>query len=182
MKLMVILGSVRAGRRGEKIAHWATEQIKQDGRFNEVELVDVKELDLPLYNEVESPMMLASQGKEYAEPKGRAWADKVAGADAFVLVNAEYNHGYSASLKNALDWVGNEWFGKPVGFVSYGWSGGIRSTEQLRQVVAELGLVQTRFAVPIRIGNDLDENGNPNQESSQKSLSQMLDQIIALKK
>ena len=40
----------------------------------------------------------------------------------------EYNHGYTAPLKNAIDYLHDEWFYKPVGLVSYGGvAGGTRA-------------------------------------------------------
>jgi NAD(P)H-dependent FMN reductase len=83
----------------------------------------------------------------YSNELGKKWAAKVAEADGYIMVTPEYNHGYSAVLKNALDWVFPEWNGKPVGFVSYGNAGGARAIEQLRQVVIELQMVPIRSAI-----------------------------------
>ena len=64
-------------------------------------------------------------------------------ADAFVFVTPEYNHGYPASLKNAIDYLNQEWRYKPVGFVSYGGvAAGTRSVEQLQQVVTAVKLTR----------------------------------------
>jgi NAD(P)H-dependent FMN reductase len=183
MKVMVLLGSVRKGRVGENIAKWAVEEISKEDGF-EAELTDVGKLDLPFYDEpIGGPSSIASSGQDYTNPKGREWADKVASADAFILVTPEYNHGYPASLKNALDWVGPEWNAKPVSFIGYGWSAnGSRAVEQLRQVVAELGLVQTRFALNINLGGELGDDGRPNNEKHTGTLHSILGQMTALTK
>ena len=74
--------------------------------------------------------------------------DRIAEADAFVVVTPEYNHGYPAPLKALIDSVGAEWRGKPVAFVSYGGiSGGLRAVEQLRLVFAELHTVTMQNSV-----------------------------------
>lgn len=181
MKLLILLGSARQERKGENIAKWANDIAAKDERF-QPEIVDVKELDLPFYDEPGGgPFGLAAAGTDYTNPKGRAWADKVATYDAVILVTPEYNHGYPASLKNALDWVGPEWSNKPVSFVGYGWSAnGVRAVEQLRQVVAELGLIQTKAEVTLNIGSGLDESGKPSSDHAESALKNSLDQIAAL--
>jgi NAD(P)H-dependent FMN reductase len=80
---------------------------------------------------------------------GKKWAAKISEADGYIIVSPEYNHGYSAVLKNAIDWVFPEWRNKPVGFVGYGNAGGARAIEQLRQVAIELQMVPIRSAVHI---------------------------------
>jgi NAD(P)H-dependent FMN reductase len=63
-------------------------------------------------------------------------------ADAFVIVLSEYNYGFPAPIKNALDFLFQEWKYKPVAFVSYGGiSGGLRATQMLKQVVTTLSMM-----------------------------------------
>ena len=88
-------------------------------------------------------------GGKYANEIVKTWAEKINEGDAFIIVTPEYNHGYPAVLKNALDSIFQEWNKKAVGFVSYGNAGGARSVEQLRQVVIELQMVPIRNAVHI---------------------------------
>ena len=145
LKVQVILGSTREGRYGDKPASWIVEKLKTTPGI-ETELVDLRDWPLPFFNEPMSPAM--SKG-DYKNDLAKKWAAKVAEADAYVIVTPEYNHGYPAVLKNALDWVYYEWNKKPVAFVSYGGAGGARSVEQLRQVVAELQMVSMRESVHI---------------------------------
>jgi NAD(P)H-dependent FMN reductase len=89
--------------------------------------------------------------RNYSNELGKKWAAKIGEAHGCIIVTPEYNHGYTADLKNALDWVFLEWNNKPVGFVSYGSAVGARAVEQLRQVVIELQMVPIRNAIHIPI-------------------------------
>ena len=143
-KLLIILASTRPGRIGLPVATWFTEHATADGRF-EVELVDLAELALPLLDEPKHPRL-----REYTQEHTFAWSATVESADAVVLVTAEYNYGYPAALKNALDYLNHEWRNKPLGFVSYGGvAAGTRAVQQLKQVVGALQLVPTATAVNI---------------------------------
>jgi NAD(P)H-dependent FMN reductase len=133
-KIQVIIGSTRPGRLSEKPAQWIAAVAAKRPELA-VELVDLRDYPLPFYNEPKSPRQL--QGK-YPDERVQAWSGKAAEADGYIIVTPEYNHGYPAVLKNALDSIYPEWNNKPVGFVSYGTVGGARSVEQLRLVAVEL--------------------------------------------
>ena len=113
-KLLIIISSTRPGRIGLPVANWFLEQAAAHGGF-ELELVDLYELDLPLLDEPNHPRL-----RQYTKEHTRAWSETVDGADAVVFVTAEYNHSFTAALKNAIDYLHNEWRHKPLGFVSYG--------------------------------------------------------------
>jgi len=88
--------------------------------------------------------------QQYTRPHTLAWSERVAAADAVILVTPEYNHSYSPALKNALDYLHREWWRKPVGFVSYGGvSAGTRGVVALTVVTTALGMVRTGAAVEI---------------------------------
>lgn len=128
--LQIIIGSTRPVRSGEPVAQWFADLARADGRF-EVELVDLKEVGLPLLDEPNHPRL-----QQYTQPHTHRWSEIVSRADAYVFVHPEYNHGYNAALKNALDYLFLEWQGKPASFVSYGGvSGGLRAVQMLKQVV-----------------------------------------------
>lgn len=142
--IQIIVASTRDGRRGERVAAWfaALAEARDDLRC---ELLDLLEWDLPWYCDPVVP----ARGEYSAEATLR-WAEKVAAADGYVLVTPEYNHGYPAPLKNALDHLYAEWNHKPVTFVTYGGSaGGVRAAEQLVQVAVELKLAPLRPQVHI---------------------------------
>lgn len=146
LKIYVIMSTTRRGRYGDKPAAWIMSVLKGKAGID-AELIDLREWALPFFDEPNSPN---SNKGVYENPLGRKWADKVAEADAYIIIAAEYNHGYPAVLKNALDWAsGREWGNKPVAFVGYGSAMGARSIEQLRQVIVELGMMSVRSAVHI---------------------------------
>lgn len=141
----VIIGSTRPKRFSEKAARYIFDELKKKQEIH-TELIDLRDWPLPFYDEPISPSV--NKGN-YSNALGKQWAAKVGEADGYIIVTPEYNHGYTAVLKNALDWVFAEWNEKPVGFVSYGSALGARAVEQLRQVVIELRMVPIRTAVHI---------------------------------
>jgi len=135
-KLTIILASVRDGRAGEAIARWFMTRAKEHGTFD-VQLADLKELNLPILDEPHHPRL-----RQYVHEHTRAWSRTVEESDAFVLVMPEYNHGFAASIKNAIDYLHDEWGHKPVGFVSYGGiSAGMRAVQMLKPVLSCLRMV-----------------------------------------
>lgn len=174
IKIGIILGSTRPGRVGEQVAHWVYEEAKKRGDA-EVELVDIAEQHLPLLDEPVPPSL-----HQYSNEHTRAWAAKIAPLDAFVFVSAEYNHGIPGALKNAIDFLYEEWNDKAAGFVSYGSAGGSRAVESLRLVMAELQVADVRAQLLLYLDRDF-ENYRTFQPKPQhaKALGTMLDQLIA---
>jgi NAD(P)H-dependent FMN reductase len=144
LKILVILGSTRQGRFGDKPAHWLRDFLNRDERLD-AELVDLREVPLPFFDQPRSPLRVTDG--DYGNDVANRWAAQVAAADGFVMTAAEYNHGYTPVLKNAIDWIGLEWRRKPVTFIGYGNAGGARAIEQLRQVVVEMQMVPLKYAV-----------------------------------
>lgn len=145
LKLQVIIGSTRQGRFSEKSANWIFEQAKKREGVD-VELIDLKDYPLPFFEEPQSPNM--SKGT-YTNPAITKWTKKWQEADGYIIVTPEYNHGYPAVLKNALDYIYQGWNKKPVGFVSHGSVNGARAVEQLRLVSIELNLAPIKSAIHI---------------------------------
>src|SRR5258706_9769805 len=135
LKIQIVIGSVREGRFADKPAQWLLGFLNQDERI-EAEIVDVRDYPMPLFDQAKSPGRVTDG--EYGHEAANRWAKKIAEADGYVMVAAEYNHGYTAALKNAIDWVYWEWVRKPVSFIGYGNAGGARAIEQLRQVAVGL--------------------------------------------
>lgn len=133
--LKIVLASTRPGRAGEPVARWVETACRDHGEF-EVELVDLAEIGLPFVDEAAHPFM-----RQYAHEHTRSWSAVIEAADAFVFITPEYNYGFCAPLKNALDFLFFEWRYKPVGIVSYGGvSGGTRGVQMLKQVMDGLRL------------------------------------------
>ncbi|MCU4392093.1 NAD(P)H-dependent oxidoreductase [Acinetobacter courvalinii] len=146
MLIYIIVGSIREGRTAIKIANWVDQAINELS-LNDIqtEIIDLKEWALPIFAGAHPPATGV-----YDQPKQQQWADKIAAANAFILISPEYNHGYSPALKNALDYVAKEWQGKPAAYVGYGATNGSRSIDQLRQVATYIGLVDSNAVLEIR--------------------------------
>ncbi len=145
LNIKVIAGSTREGRFSDKAAQWIANEIKKQ-KGVAVEVLDLRNYDMPFFNESVSPSF---KQKAYKNKAVARFTKKIAVGDAFVIVTPEYNHGTSGVLKNALDWVYQEWNNKPVAFVSYGSVGGARAVEQLRLNAIELQMAPIRNSVHI---------------------------------
>jgi len=143
-KLHVIVASTRPGRVGLPVGRWFAERAIAHGAFD-VELVDLAEVGLPLMDEPHHP-----RERRYVHRHTRDWSARIDAADAFVFVMPEYNHGFTAPLKNAIDYLLHEWKHKPVGFVSYGGlAAGTRAVQMIKPVVSDMKMVAVPEAVAI---------------------------------
>ncbi len=142
-RLAIVIGSIRLNRFANHAAQWIAPIARARGDFN-VEVVDLKDFPLPLFAEEASPAWAPSK-----DEVARRWQRKMAEFDAYIFTAAEYNHGPTAALKNALDYAYTEWRNKPVSFVGYGGVGGARAIEQLRLTAIELQMAPIRTAVHI---------------------------------
>jgi NAD(P)H-dependent FMN reductase len=172
-KMLIVLGSTRQNRQGEAVARWISERAnaRADARF---ELIDLRDWPLPFLQNPTPPAL-----RRYDDTT-QPWADKIGAADGFVFVTPEYNHGYPAVLKNALDHLYREWGYKPAAVVSYGVAGGgVRAGEQLRQVLIELRMVPVRDQVGVSlIGQAFDERGRARDERLERMALTMLDELV----
>lgn len=142
--LLIIIASTRPGRVGLPVGEWITGLAEAHGGFN-VRVADLATINLPFMNEPVHPVK-----KQYMFDHTKAWSETVETADAFIFVMPEYNHSMTAPLKNAIDYLSQEWGYKPVGFVSYGGvSGGLRAVQQVKQTVAALKMTAVSEAVTI---------------------------------
>jgi NAD(P)H-dependent FMN reductase len=174
IRIAVILGSTRPGRLGESVARWVYD-IAKKRTDAEVELLDLKTFNLPLLDEAAPPSM-----GRYEHEHTRAWSATIDSFDGFVFVNPEYNHGISAALKNAIDYLYREWNNKAAGFVSYGGAGGARAAEQLRLVMGELQIADVRAQVLLSLYTDF-ENFSVFKPAAhhEKSVNTLFDQVVA---
>lgn len=174
-KLHVILASTRPGRAGEPIADWFAGRAKAHGAFD-VGLVGLAEVALPFFDEPAHPRL-----RRYEHDHTKAWSETIDAADAFVIVTPEYNFGYPATLKNAIDYLHFEWQHKPVGFVSYGGvAAGTRAVQQLKQVVTTLKMLPLFESVSIPFHTQfIDEEGRVQaNETMEKAADAMLDELL----
>ncbi len=168
LNLAIIVGSTREGRFAPNVANWFAAQARERNDLV-VDVIDLAEARLPDVLSDKPDPSVASVGQRLAQ------------ADAFVVVTPEYNHSFPAPLKTAIDWHSKEWRAKPVGFVSYGGvSGGLRAVEHLRQVFAELHAVTVRNSVSFHgVWAHFDPGGqlkDPNRYA--RSAKSMLDQLV----
>jgi NAD(P)H-dependent FMN reductase len=159
------------------VAHWFVEQAAAHAGF-ELELVDLYELDLPLLDEPNHPRL-----RQYTKEHTRAWSQTVDAADAVVFVTAEYNHSYTAALKNAIDYLHQEWAHKPLGFVSYGGvAAGTRAMQALKPVAIALALVPVVAAVNIPFVQQFrsDDGAIVGNDVMVEAAAAMLDELMTM--
>ena len=141
---MIVIGSVRPVRVGPAVAEWVRAEAQRAGGWD-IDYVDLAELALPFMDEPNHPVL-----RKYTKQHTLDWSARVDAADAFVFVSPEYNHGFSPALKNALDFLSQEWWRKPYGVVSYGGiSAGTRGITALEPVLVQLGMLRASAEVEL---------------------------------
>ena len=183
MKIQIIVGSTRESRATPRVATWVENTARAMQTDIEWEAVDLIDYDLPLFDEPLSPL-----GNPHRQVSGvvKDWLDKLTEADAYVIVTPEYNHGMPAVLKNAIDYVDRQLMRKPAAIISHGVMGGVRSAEQLGQVLrSNVGAIAIPETVYISgmVGarNLISEDGELIDDSvkgSQKPLDDTLASLI----
>jgi NAD(P)H-dependent FMN reductase len=133
MKLAVIIGAIRQGRKTPQQAKWVFNTAKQLEDVD-VELVDLKDYPMPFFDEAISPRYNPDRK---IDPAVKPWLDKLEEFDAYVFVTPEYNHSITGVLKNALDYVTWELLRKPVAVISHGANGGARAMTDLKEILSE---------------------------------------------
>jgi NAD(P)H-dependent FMN reductase len=174
-KLSVVIASTRPGRAGVPIAEWFTARARAHKAFD-VEVIDLAEVDLPFMDEPNHPVL-----RRYEHDHTKAWSARVDAADAFVFVTPEYNYGFTAPLKNAIDYLHFEWQHKPLGFVSYGGvAAGTRAVQMLKQVVTTLRMVPLVEAVNIPFHPQfIDQDGVVQaNDVMEQAAAAMLDELV----
>jgi NAD(P)H-dependent FMN reductase len=142
----IIVGSTREGRFSEKVAKWVFDELKTRKEV-ETRLLDLREFPMPFFDQAVPPSVAGRP--PYSHPVVQRWTAQIGEADAFIFVTPEYNHGIPGVLKNAIDWVNQEWRRKPATFVGYGGVNGARSIEQLRLIACEMQMAPLRSAMHI---------------------------------
>ncbi|HSI66451.1 MAG TPA: NAD(P)H-dependent oxidoreductase [Planococcus sp. (in: firmicutes)] len=174
-KIGIITGSTRPGRKSIGVAEWVKEIADKRGDAD-YEIVDLAELNLPMYAEPRS----AAYGKDYQTPEAIPWSKKVDELDGFVFICPEYNRGVTSALKNAIDYLYYEWNNKAAGIVSYGTAGGVRAAEALRIILAELQVASVRAHPAMSVFTDFEKTGEFKPSSfHEKTVNTMLDQVNA---
>jgi NAD(P)H-dependent FMN reductase len=174
VKIAVVAGSTRPGRRSRQVADWVLARATSRGGAD-FEMLDLADYDLPLLDEPMPPSL-----GDYRHEHTKVWARTISRFDGFVFVTAEYNHSVPGALKNALDYLYAEWNNKAAGFVSYGSAGGVRAVENLRLIAGELQMADVRAQVALPFATDF-ENFTTFTPSgtAEEALGPLLDQLIS---
>jgi NAD(P)H-dependent FMN reductase len=174
--LKIVIASTRPGRAGAPVGDWIERLARDHGGFA-VEVLDLADIALPFVDERHHPFL-----QQYEHDHTRAWSALVDEADAFVFVTPEYNYGFCAPLKNALDFLFFEWQYKPVGIVSYGGvSGGTRGVQMLKQVLDGLKLSPVFDNVYIPFVQELVADGRLNAGAIHAAAAEkMLDELVRM--
>ena len=167
LKIGIVLGSTREGRVSPQVGEWVKELADKRGDA-EYKIIDIAEFKLPLLGEAGGDASGAA-----------AWSAQINDCDGFVFIAQEYNHSITGALKNALDYLRDEWNNKAAGIVSYGSVGGARATEHLRGILSELSVAHVRVHPALSLFTDF-ENGSVFKPADvqKDSVNQMLDQVI----
>lgn len=144
LKFAIIISSTRETRFADKPTKWVKDIADQrsDASF---EVLDLRDYPMPFFEEAASSAWMPSTNEVAVK-----WQQKLTEFDGFIFITAEYNHGPTAVLKNALDYASVEWNKKPAAFVGYGSVGGARAVEQLRTIAIELQMANIKTAVFIQ--------------------------------
>jgi NAD(P)H-dependent FMN reductase len=135
MKLEIIIASTRPGRIGDQVGKWIAEYTTEHTDFD-VSVADLAEINLPMYDEPNLPML-----GNYTKEHTKQWSKRIDAADAFIIVTPEYNYTMPPSLLNAIDFLHNEWKYKPAAFVGYGGTGAVRAIQTERLLFTNLSVM-----------------------------------------
>lgn len=142
LRVGIVCGSTRVVRCGPQVTAFVQNIIEADlakqpvpDRTVELELIDLGAQNLPLSDEPGIPSVMSAVPDGYVHEHTRAWSRRIAALDGFVFVTSQHNGSVPAGLKNAIDYLFQEWKGKPFMVVSYGGHGGGRAAEALQQIL-----------------------------------------------
>ena len=175
MRIGILVGSTRPGRKGSAVGQWVHEAARERGDSS-FELLELDDFSLPLLDEA---VDAGSAKRNYEREATRAWSRAVDGFDGFVWVTPEYNHGVPAAMKNAVDLLYPEWNHKVAGFVGYGFDGATRAVEQWRSILAATVMFTVRSQVALQNFADWKDGEFHPQERRTGELRRVLDQVVA---
>jgi NAD(P)H-dependent FMN reductase len=173
--LQIIIASTRPGRVGPSVAAWIQERAVAHGGFD-VELIDLAEVNLPMMDEPNHPRL-----RKYTHQHTKDWSATIDRGDAYIFVVPEYNYGFNAPIKNAIDYLHFEWQHKALGFASYGGvAAGTRAVQMLKQVVTTLKMVPVFDSVSIPFVQQFldDERRLVPNDIMESAATAMLDELL----
>ena len=174
MKIGIILGSIREGRKGKSVADWVM-GIANERTDAEYELIDLAQFDLPLLNDTVVP---GTRKGKYDNQNVQRWGDALAACDGFVLVSPEYNQSVPGGFKNAIDHLGPELHSKAAAIVSYGAEGGVRAVEHWRLILANFNMYVVRNQISLNLFTEFDDDGAAPNERRPGELNDLFDAVV----
>lgn len=175
VKIGIITGSTRDSRVNTQVAEWV-KSIADQRTDAEYELVDIKEYNLPRYNESVPAIMT----KDYQTPEAKPWSEKIDSLDGFVFVLAEYNKGITSGLKDAIDYLYQEWNHKAAGIVSYGSTLGVTAANELRLILSVPKVATVGTHVGMSLFTDFENMSTFNPAPFHKdTVNTLLDEVVA---
>jgi len=159
MKVAVVIGAIREGRKTPQQAKWVLKTLESMDDV-QAEVVDLKDYPMPLFNEPASPRYNPNR---QVDPAAQKWLDKLAEFEAYVFVTPEYNHSVPGALKNAIDYVDWQLARKPAAVVTHGSAGGARAEVALKEILSESRMVPMSTVPGVAIfgmSEKIDEEGN----------------------
>lgn len=170
MKLAVITVSVREGRVGRAVGDWFNAFAREHGGFDEVDFIDLKDVNLPLFNEPKHPVM-----QDYQFEYTKRWSALIGPADAYVFVTPEYDYFVPGALVNAVDYLSREWSYKPAAFVGYGGiSGGLRSIQAAKPLLTSVKMMPLPESVSIQFVQNFIKDGAFIPERMHQDMARLL--------
>ena len=175
VKIGIITGSTRDSRVNTQVADWV-KSIADQRTDAEFELVDIKDFNLPRYNESVPAIMT----RDYQTPEAKPWSDKIDTLDGFVFVLAEYNKGITSGLKDAIDYLYQEWNNKAAGIVSYGSTLGVSAANELRLILSVPKVATVGTHVGMSLFTDFENMNKFNPAPfHQDTVHTLLDEVVA---
>jgi len=157
-KIALITGSTRTPRVGTDVAEWVLEVIKSRPEDKlQVEPLSIADFNLPIYDEPVMPAMVPAM-QQFTKEHSKKWSEAISSFQGYVFVIPEYNGSMSGATKNAIDYLYNEWPGKPVAIISYGTQGGNRANQHLSEsleLIMKMKVAPTKVKLSFAPGTDV---------------------------
>ncbi|WP_156289482.1 NADPH-dependent FMN reductase [Oceanobacillus salinisoli] len=174
VKIGIITGSTRDARVNTQVAEWV-KSIANQRTDAEYELVDIKDYNLPRYNESVPAIMT----RDYQTPEAKIWSEKIDSLDGFVFVLAEYNKGITSGLKDAIDYLYQEWNNKAAGIVSYGSTLGVSAANNLRLILSVPKVATVGTHVGLSLFTDFQDMSKFNPAPfHEETVMNLLDEVV----
>ncbi|MDM5334925.1 NADPH-dependent FMN reductase [Ureibacillus composti] len=175
VKIGILTGSTRDSRVNSQVAEWVKSIADKRGDAD-YELVDIKDYNLPRFNEPIPAIM----SQDYTTPKAHIWSKKITELDGFIFVTPEYNKAITSGLKDAIDYLYVEWNNKAAGIVSYGSTLGVTATNDLRLILSVPKVAVVGPSVAMSLFTDFQDMREFTPASfHEDSLNKVLDDVVA---